>query len=536
MAFPLPDKPSIAVLPFTNLSDDPSQEYFVDGMTEDLITDLSKISGLFVIARNSSFSYKGQQVKVRQVAEELGVRYVLEGSVRRAGDQVRINAQLIDATTGGHLWAERYDSSLTDVFALQDKVTHNIVTALAVQLTSDEMARTAAAETDSVEAYDALLQGWEYYDRRTGENLAKAISRFEKAVKIDPDYTRANAALALTYWIASERGLDDSLGVSWREARHRARRYLERAMTKPTSVAHQVASMMALKQRLYAEAVHHSERAIALDPSDARAHGRLAYALVYDGRLDQAIEAANRALRLNPKKPRNAIQWLGRAHFSKGDLSKALTYFERARTHSPGFVSPGLSLPLAATYAQLGRDEDARAALQHYTKLWTSRAPTLRDVMKFWPFKDLVVAKRFAEGLLKAGLSGPLSGYYVVAEGDRVGGDQIGPLILGHAIRGIDPDTGSRWIQRVTDTGTARCSESEDAVKREYCAWHGPSVVPNKGEIWIKDEMLCDQFEVKNEVVETCFPVFRNPNGGRESFDEYLAMTDVGIYPFSPVE
>ena len=163
MAFPLPDKPSIAVLPFNNMSDDPSQEYFADGMTEDLITDLSKISGLFVIARNSSFSYKGQGVQVRQVAEELGVRYVLEGSVRRVGDQVRINAQLIDATTGGHIWAERYDGTLDDVFALQDNVTREIIAALAVTLTGEEVAQQARRETTSAAAHDAYLQGWAHY-------------------------------------------------------------------------------------------------------------------------------------------------------------------------------------------------------------------------------------------------------------------------------------------------------------------------------------------------------------------------------------
>ena len=163
MAFPLPDKPSIAVLPFTNLSDDPSQEYFADGMTEDLITDLSKISGLFVIARNSSFSYKGQQVKVRQVAEDLGVRYVLEGSVRRAGDQVRINAQLVDATTGGHLWADRFDRDLGDIFKLQDEVIGNIVSALAVELTDKEKA-----------------------GRKRFTAVAKAKELFEKAIEIDP--------------------------------------------------------------------------------------------------------------------------------------------------------------------------------------------------------------------------------------------------------------------------------------------------------------------------------------------------------------
>ena len=162
MAFPLPDKPSIAVLPFNNMSDDASQEYFADGMTEDLITDLSKLSGLFVIARNSSFSYKGRQVKIRKVAEELGVRYVLEGSVRRDGNEVRINAQLIDATTGGHLWAERYDGTLDDIFDLQDKVTQQIVAALAVNLTGEEQAQRARHNTEIAAAHDAYLQGWAY--------------------------------------------------------------------------------------------------------------------------------------------------------------------------------------------------------------------------------------------------------------------------------------------------------------------------------------------------------------------------------------
>ena len=179
MAFPLPDKPSIAVLPFNNLSEDVSQEFFADGMTEDLITDLSKISGLFVIARNSSFSYKGQQVKVRQVAEELGVRFVLEGSVRRSGAKVRINAQLIDATTGGHLWAERYDGALDDIFDLQDEVTSQIVGALKVSLTAEEVAEQAQHQTENTRAHDAYLQGWALYKLLTPEALAQAVPFFE---------------------------------------------------------------------------------------------------------------------------------------------------------------------------------------------------------------------------------------------------------------------------------------------------------------------------------------------------------------------
>ncbi|MEE9297182.1 MAG: adenylate/guanylate cyclase domain-containing protein, partial [Phycisphaerae bacterium] len=196
MAFPLPDKPSIAVLPFTNMSEDPGQEYFADGMTEDLITDLSKISGLFVIARTSTFTYKGKSMKVREIAQELGVRYVLEGSVRLAGDRVRINAQLIDATTGGHLWADRYDGSLANIFSLQDKVTEKIVAALALKLTDSEQAQLRRKPTDNLEAYDYYLrakQGAYSYD---GEGFADALSLYEKAVALDPKFAEAYAGYA----------------------------------------------------------------------------------------------------------------------------------------------------------------------------------------------------------------------------------------------------------------------------------------------------------------------------------------------------
>ena len=197
MAFPLPDKPSIAVLPFENMSDDVEQEYFVDGMTEDLITDLSKISGLFVIARNSVFTYKGTPVKIQQVAEDLGVRYVLEGSVRKVGNAVRINAQLIDAVTGGHVWAERYDDSAEDIFALQDRITQRIVSALELNLSQAE--QSAERGTTSPEAHDAFLRGWAHFRRNTPEAFAKAVPYFQKAIKIDPSYHQANAALANIY-------------------------------------------------------------------------------------------------------------------------------------------------------------------------------------------------------------------------------------------------------------------------------------------------------------------------------------------------
>jgi TolB-like protein len=212
MAEPLPDKPSIAVLPFVNMSADPEQEYFSDGITEDLITDLSKITALFVIGRNSTFAYKGKSVNTRQVAEELGVRYVLEGSVRKAGGQVRINAQLIDATTAGHLWAERYDGELSDVFALQDEITGKIVTALAVELTASEQEQVAKKETESITAYDSFLKARAHYLRRTPEDFAKALSHFENTIESDPNYRRAYFFMALIYSKASK------LGKRWLDA------------------------------------------------------------------------------------------------------------------------------------------------------------------------------------------------------------------------------------------------------------------------------------------------------------------------------
>ena len=256
MAFPLPDRPSIAVLPFTNMSDDPKQEYFSDGMTEDLITDLSKMSGLVVIARNSTFTYKGKAVKIQQVAEELGVRYVMEGSVRKAGDQVRINVQLIDATTGHHLWAERYDGKMDDVFSLQDKVTQKIVSALAVKLTPGEKELVARKGTGNVEAYDEFLRGWEHYLRFRPDDLGKAVQSFNRALELDPNYGRAQAALALAYWQGSQiGGLLKGLGVSFFEARLRSRQCLLETMKQPSSLAHQLNSQFYLNRRQYEEAV-----------------------------------------------------------------------------------------------------------------------------------------------------------------------------------------------------------------------------------------------------------------------------------------
>ena len=274
MAFPLPDKPFSAVLPFVNMSKNPDQEYFSDGMTEDLITDLSKISSLLVIARNSTFTYKGKPVKVKQVAEELGVRYVLEGSVRRAGDEIRINAQLIDAMTGLHLWAERYDGTIGKIFALQDQITQKIVSALAVKLTGSEKELVVQKGTNNAEAYDAFLRGWVHYLRLTPDDFAKAVASLKKAIELDPNYGRAYAALSVVYYDATmNKALLDGLGVSWHEARVRSIQYLQKA--PKDSITHYVKSRMYVLRRQHQEAISEMERGLALDPNDPAGHSHM---------------------------------------------------------------------------------------------------------------------------------------------------------------------------------------------------------------------------------------------------------------------
>jgi TolB-like protein len=366
MKYPLRDKPSIAVLPFVNLSEDPKQEYFVEGMMDDLTTDLSRISGLLVIARNSTLMYKGKSLKPKQITEELGVRYILEGSVRRSGDEVRVNAQLIDGLTGHHLWAERYDGTIGKIFALQDKITQKIVSALAVRLAGTEKQMVGEKGTDNVEAYDAFLRGWVFYLRWTPDDMVKAVQSFKKAIELDANYGRAYAALALTYRMATGYGgMDEGLkasGVSWAEARMRAVQYLKLAMKNPTSIAHHVNGLFYLWRRQHEEAVSEYERALALDPNDPACNSGMGSVLMFSGKPKESIDFINRAIRLDPHNPVHYLHQLGQAQFCMGSLEEAATLFEKLRRLSP---ETWLGAPwLASIYGLLGREEEARSQLE----------------------------------------------------------------------------------------------------------------------------------------------------------------------------
>jgi adenylate cyclase len=394
----VPHKPSIAVLPFTNMSGDAEQEYFSDGISEDLITDLSKISGLFIIARNSTFAYKGRSVKVQEIGRDLGVRFVLEGSIRKACNRVRITAQLIDAGSGGHLWAERFDRELTDIFATQDEVVEKIVAALAVNLTQGEAQRLRRRGTASVEAYETWLRARELLSRSTREAIAQAKAMYRRAIEIDPNFAAPHAGLSLATisdyvsdWAADpEEALD--------EAERWARRALELDDQEP--VSHMALGNVMLWRRNHDGALAEFGRMIALDPNFAQGHSATGLALMYAGRAAEALEAFAIAKRLDPHSPSIVLHFLAQANFSLGRYEAAAEHLHERIARTPATDSSRMLL--AACYGHRGRVDEARAAWAGLMKV--NPDFSLAQRARVLPYKEPRDFQRIAEGLAKAGL------------------------------------------------------------------------------------------------------------------------------------
>jgi TolB-like protein len=387
------------------MSDDPAQEYFADGMTEDLITDLSKVSDLFVIARNSTFVYKGRSVPVRQVSEDLGVRYVLEGSVRRVGDTVRINAQLIDAITGGHLWAERYDGNATDIFAVQDSFVREIVAALALNLSEDEQKEIASGQTSNIEAREAFQNGWEHYLRYTAEDNATAAEQFKRAVELDPEYGRAYSALGLVYVRGCQWRWNKNLGLSRSGAFVTAVHYLSKGEEYSSSMTKVAASQIYLYDGENDKAFTEAARAVRQDPNDPEAQVVMGLAMITTGRPEAGLEFVETALRLSPNHPTHYVLARAIAYFTMNDMEQTATTLSAALERDPSAVD--LAPLLAASYAHLGRREEARAALQ----LWNPDASQIEWRGIFYtyhfPYKnsvDLEFLVRLRGGLQVAAL------------------------------------------------------------------------------------------------------------------------------------
>ena len=340
-ALSLPDKPSIAVLPFTNMSGDPTQEYFSDGMTDDIITNLSQFSGLFVISRHSAFQYKNKDgVDISEVGRELGVRYVLEGSVQKAGSQVRITAQLIDSTTDHHVWAERYDRELSDVFALQDEVAQQIVTALRVEIQAAELDRIRHIPTSDLSAYDAVLRGMEYGFRATPKDNIQARRLFERAVALDPNYADAYAWLGWSYfmeWLLWNQ--DPKLMARVEELSKQAL-----ALDHTTLFGHMLSSNVYMSKKQFDQAVTAAEHLLTLDPNFADGYNHLALVLRMAGRPEEAIDAMRQAIRLNPHYPAVYAIELGTAYSLTGRYTEAIETFQDAIRRNPYHIIPHLRL------------------------------------------------------------------------------------------------------------------------------------------------------------------------------------------------
>jgi len=401
-ALPLPDKPSIVVLPFTNMSNDPDQEYFSDGLTEDLTSALSKIASLFVIARNSAFTYKGKAVKVQEVSREMGVRYVLEGSVRKADDQVRITAQLIDTTQDQHLWSERYDRPLTNIFTVQDEIRQKIVTALKVKLTPEEQERFRQAPTDNLEAYDFYLRGLDVLFRGWTEGKkelnTQAQQRFEKAIELDSQYAGACAWLSWSYFLDWFNGWAKDRSQTLEQALELAQRAV--AFNEFLSLPHQVLSRIVIWEKQHEQAITEGERAITLDPNDAENYVVLGAIFTFSGRSKDGIKLIERAMHLNPQYPPTYLNLLGFAYRTAGQCEEAIVHSKKALTLGPGLW--GARANLVYCYAELDRLKEARAELIELQRIFPNMS--LERVKQSFPYKDPADLERLLSALRKAGL------------------------------------------------------------------------------------------------------------------------------------
>jgi TolB-like protein/Flp pilus assembly protein TadD len=396
---PLPDRPAIAVLPFTNLSGDPEQEYFSDGISEDIITALSKLRWFFVIARNSSFIYKGKAVHLKQVAEELGVGYVVEGSVRKGGDRVRITAQLNDVATGSHLWAERYDRDLADVFAVQDEITEAIVAAIEPQLYAAENFRAQRKAPDSMDAWDLVMRALSHYWRVTRQDNVVAQALLEKAIAIDPNYGQALGVLATSYMFTAHMGWAEMAAVS--KIAERAALAAIRADSEDPW-AHNALGHVYLFARRFDDSLAEFELALRLNPNFALAQGYYGLSLSYSGRWQDADQAARRALRLSPRDPFSAVYYgiAAYAQFLGGNYEEAIRLSRESIRQRSDFV--GAHRVLTAAAGMAGQSEIAHAA--HAELRRAQPNISLAWIAAHMPIKRDADREHYLEGLRRAGL------------------------------------------------------------------------------------------------------------------------------------
>jgi adenylate cyclase len=450
-----PHRPSIAVLPFENLSGDPSQDYFADGITEDLITDLAKLSNLDVIARNSVFAYKGKSPVLADVGRDLGVRFIVEGSVRRTGDQIRLNAQLIDTTTGNNLWADRFDRDHAGVFAVQDEMSRDIAKALGMQPSATESARMARPPTANLEAYDYYLRAEQA--ARTGERarLREALTLFDKAEELDPAFAEAFAADARTTVYIWHANLNDIIqsAPARKRAYERASRALE--LDPDLSSPYAILGIMQVVDRHYDEAIASAKQAVAIGPGDAEAQIVLGYVQLFAGNHAEAVTAVETALKLDPNLSAIDREVASLAFLLQGDNAKAIETLERTRDDAPAVGR--FRMTLAAAYARAGRFQDAQAEIANGLRLVAGLefSAQLRALsgwrISYAHFRNPQDLAVFVDALQQAGVPEWPFGFNG-DERDRLRGEDIASLVLGHTLQGqIEPDRRPAIMQIARD-------------------------------------------------------------------------------------
>ena len=521
-ALPLPDKPSVAVLPFANLSSDPQQAYFADGLAEDLMTGLSRLPDLFVIARHSAFVYKDQKLDLRKVGVELGVRYIVEGSVQRTGEQVRINVQLVDASTLGHLWAEKYDGSMAEIFVLQDRVTKSVVDALALKLTAGErQALSGQSETAVPEAYDEFLQGWDHFRRTTPADFVAAIPHFERAIVLDPGYARAQAGLAMVYFRAYDQRWSTSLGMTEDVAFRKAREHLKLANAHPTSTSHQVAGNISRDRGWYDDAVKEFQAAIVLDPSDSWSYAYLAYSLIYAGKAAEGERQIATAMRLDPHFPSVFDFYLGLAQFEQNRMEEAAITLQKAVRLNPDDPYPFLFL--AASRAHLGQEKEGDEAVAAFNsaRVKSGGVPIVLRELKgdheATPFVPPPGSPLIA-GLSRLRI--PDDFYSSEFDPVRLKAREVEALFFGHRLHGR---SWNGWEYGL--------SVAADGAAVSFGNWGvGPGSGANTAQL--EGDHLC----FLTSTTRGCGSVLRNPGGTSTKENEYIWFVGGWVRPFSQIE
>lgn len=516
-------RPSLVVLPFDNLSDDKEQEYLANGFTEDLTTELARVPGLFVVSRNAAFAYKDKDTKPAEIAAALGVRYLLEGSIRRVGDDMRINAQLIDGSTSGHLWAERFDGRWADVFALQDKVVGSIATALKLRLMGAAPAGRAGG-TNNPEAYDAYLKALDIYNRdNTPQEFAQAVKYLQQAVQLDSNFGAAHAQLAWAYWDAdTTRAV--VMGLSVDAAYGKIHETLKLAARHPSTGYYQLIAELMVREHNSDEAIPLLLKSVALDPSDTWNYISLANALNFNGRPKEALSYLDAAARVDPNSWMDYRRYqAGLAEFGQEKFEDAVRTIESMDLESPEPWAKFYALQvLISACAHLGRTEQASAALESFKKVLAQRQehePNQLITQDFMVFKNTADTERLLAGLTKAGVPDlPAFASAGMNPKDRLTGAEIRSLFFGHETRGrlVFPKLLS--MQRTI---------SVDGILDQTVGSEKHS-----GTAWVQGDFLCKSFPGE---LTSCGAIFRNPFRTPGHEDEYKAVHRWNQYEFSVV-